>query len=304
MIENTRSINGVANVVLLLGCAFIAAPLVLAVITATLDYPTFLREGLTLKPGLHLFDNIVQVWTLSNLPRQIFNSFVVGLGMALGKMVLAFLTAYALVFFRSRYTVLVYAAVLATIMLPLELMIITAYRITTNVALPLEWIANLGGAWSVLFGSPLVLEVNLLDTYAGIILPQIATGAAILIMVQFMRTLPQDLARAATMDGASPLRFMWDIVLPLSKAPLIALMLFFFIDGWGKFMWPLIAAPSQDMMTGVVGLTRLDFGAGDGAGIPNFPLKMAGAILVSLVPLLLIALFQRRIVRGLNYMDR
>lgn len=103
--------------------------------------------------------------------------------------------------------------------------------ITANVALPLEWIANMGGAWSVLFGSPLALEVNLVDTYAGIIFPQIATGAAILIMVQFMRALPQDLARAATMDDASPLRFMWDIVSPLSKAPLIALMLFFFIDG-------------------------------------------------------------------------
>ncbi|RUV25083.1 MULTISPECIES: ABC transporter permease subunit [unclassified Mesorhizobium] len=303
MIENTGSINRAATIVLILACLFIAAPLVVTLITATQDFPTFLRKGFTVAPGSHLFDNMHQVWTRTNLPRQIFNSFVTASGIAFGKVFLAFVTGFALVFFRSRYTFLIYAAVLATIMLPLELMIITMYRVTANVALPLEWLANAGGAWAALFGAPLHLEVNLLDTYAGIILPHIATGAAILIMVQFMRTLPRDLVRAATMDGASPLRFMWDVVLPLSKGPLIALTLFFFIDGWGKFMWPLIAASSFDMLTGVVGLTRLDIGSGEDA-IPNFPLKMAGAIMVSVVPVILIAVFQRRIVRGLNYSDR
>lgn len=303
MIENTRSINRAATIILILGCIFILVPLLIAFVTATLDYRTFLRDGVTIIPGRHLFDNIYQVWTLSSLPRQIFNSFVTASGIAMGKISLAFFTAYALVFFRSRYTVLIYASVLATIMLPLELMIITLYQITSNVAMPLNWIANTGGVWSAIFGAPLQLEANLLDTYSGIIIPHLATGGAILIMVQFMRTLPQDLARAATMDGASPLRFMWDIVLPLSKGPMIALTLFFFIDGWGKYMWPLIAASTPEMLTGVVGLTRLDFGSGDDA-IPNFPLKMAGAFMVSIIPLLVIALFQRRIVRGLTYMDR
>jgi sn-glycerol 3-phosphate transport system permease protein len=303
MIENTHSINRAATFILLLGCVFILTPLVIAFITATMDFPTFVREGVTLKPGSHLIDNVVEVWTRSDLPRQIFNSFVTASGIAFGKVFLAFTTAFALVFFRSRYTLLIYAAVLATIMLPLELMIITAYRITADVALPIKWLLNRGDLWATVFGAPLTVEVNLLDTYAGIILPQIATGAAILIMVQFMRTLPTDLVRAATMDGASPLRFMWDVVLPLSKGPLAALTLFFFIDGWGKFLWPLIAATSSDMLTGVVGLTRLETGTGEDA-IPNFPLKMTGAFLVSIVPLILIAVFQRRIVRGLNYMDR
>ncbi len=302
MIENARSLNRTAFVILALGCLFILAPLVVAFVTATLDYGTFLRGGVTVIPSTHLWDNIVEVWTRTALPRQIFNSFVTATGIAVGKMFLAFTTAYALVFFRSRYTVLIYAAVLATIMLPLELMIVTAYQITSNIAMPLNWLGNLGGLWTNLFGAPLQLEANLIDTYAGIILPQIATGAAILILVQFMRTLPQDLARAATMDGASALRFMFDVVLPLSKGPLIALTLFFFIDGWGKFMWPLIAASSPEMLTGVVGLTRLDIGTAE--AIPNYPLKMAGAFMVSIVPLVLIAVFQRRIVRGLSYMDR
>ena len=302
MIEKASSINRVAVVILVLACLFMLAPLVVAFVTATLDYPTFLRKGVTVIPGTHLFDNIAAVWARTNLPRQIFNSFVTALGISFGKMFLAFTTAYALVFFKTRYTILIYAAVLATIMLPLELMIVTLYQVTANIADPLNWVANIGGAWAVFFGTPLRLNMNLLETYPGIILPQIATGGAILIMVQFMRTLPRDLARAATMDGASPLRFMIDVVLPLSKGPLIALTLFFFVDGWGKFMWPLIAASSPDMITGVVGLTRLDFGTEN--GIPNYPLKMTGAFMVSIIPLIIIAVFQRRIVSGLTYMDR
>lgn len=302
MIEDTRSINRVAVGILVAACLFMLAPLVVAFVTATLDYPTFLREGVTIVPSTHFFDNVAEVWAVTNLPRQIFNSFITALGISFGKMFLAFTTAYALVFFRTRYTVLIYAAILATIMLPLELMIVTLYQVTANVAEPLNWAANLGDAWTNVFGTPLRLNLNLLDTYPGIILPQIATGGAILIMVQFMRTLPRDLARAATMDGASPLRFMFDVVLPLSKGPMIALTLFFFVDGWGKFMWPLIASSSPDMITGVVGLTRLDFGTED--GIPNYPLKMTGAFMVSIIPLIIIAVFQRRIVSGLTYMDR
>lgn len=303
MIERTKSINRAATIVLVMASVFILLPLLIAFVTATLDFQTFLQKGVTLFPSTHLFDNIYEVWTLTNLPRQIFNSFVTATGIAFGKIFLAFVTAYALVFFQSKYTFVIYAAVLATIMLPLELMIITLYQVTSNVALPLNWVANIADAWESFFGSPLNAQVNLLDTYAGVILPQIATGAAILIMVQFMRTLPNDLARAATVDGASPIRFMWDMVLPLSKGPLIALSLFFFIDGWGKFLWPLIAISSSDMMTGVIGLTQLDIGSGEDA-IPNFPLKMSGAILVSFFPLVLIAFFQRRIVSGLTYMDR
>ncbi|WP_417280568.1 carbohydrate ABC transporter permease [Celeribacter sp.] len=302
MIENTSSVNRVAVAILIAACLFMLVPLAVAFVTATLDYPTFLRGGVTIIPGTHFFDNVIEVWQLTRLPRQIFNSFVTALGISLGKMFLAFTTAYALVFFRSRYTIFIYAAVLATIMLPLELMIVTLYQVTANIAEPVNWIANIGGLWARYFGDPLGLKLSLLDTYPGIILPQIATGGAILIMVQFMRTLPRDLARAATMDGASPLRFMFDVVLPLSKGPLIALTLFFFVDGWGKFMWPLIAASSPDMITGVVGLTRLDFG--EEAAIPNYPLKMTGAFMVSIVPLVIIAVFQRRIVRGLTYMDR
>ena len=263
----------------------------------------FLREGFSVIPGTNLWENVKTVWQVTSLPAQLWNSFVVAVGVTIGKLFLAFTTAYAVVFFRAGYGALIYAAVLASIMLPLDLMVITAYQVSANVAIPVNAVGNIGGAWSALTGSPLDLKVSILDSYAGIILPLLATGAGTLILVQFMRTLPVDLVKAATMDGAGPIRFMWDVVLPLCRGPMIALLIYFFIGGWGQFLWPLVVASTPEMHTAVVGLTRLDVGAEEDQ-IPNFPLRMTGAIMVSIIPLVMIAVFQRRIVRGLTYSDR
>lgn len=303
MIEDTRSINRAATILLAVACVFILAPLVMVLITSTQTYGQFLRDGFSLKPGLNFWQNVQTVWEVTTLPRQLWNSFVVAVGVTLGKIFLAFTTAYAVVFFRARYGALIYAAVLASIMLPLDLMVITAYQVSANVALPVNAVANAGGMWGALFGNPLSLKFSILDSYAGIILPLLSTGAGTLILVQFMRTLPLDLARAAAMDGAGPLRFMWDVVLPLSRGPVSALLIYFFIGAWGQFLWPLVVASTPDMHTAVVGLTRLDVGAEE-EQIPNFPLRMAGALLVSIIPLVMIAVFQRRIVAGLTYSDR
>ncbi|WP_420337176.1 carbohydrate ABC transporter permease [Roseibium sp.] len=303
MIENSRSINRAAIAVLAIGCVFILMPLVFVLVTATQTYGHFLREGFSLWPGTNLIENIRTVWEVTSLPQQLWNSLVVAVGVTLGKIFLAFTTSFAVVFFRARYGALVYAAILVSIMLPLDLMVITAYQVSANVALPVNAVANARGLWAAVFGQPLELKVSILDSYAGIILPLLSTGAGTLILVQFMRTLPVDLARAATMDGAGPLRFMWDVILPLSKRPMVALLIYFFIGAWGQFLWPLVAASTPDLHTAVVGLTRLDVG-GEEEQIPNFPLRMTGAIVVSIVPLVMIAIFQRRIVSGLTYSDR
>ena len=296
MIEDTRSINRAAIIIMALACLFILTPLVFVLITATQSYGDFLRNGFSVRPGAKLWSNLREVWLLTDMPRFMFNSLVVAVGVTFGKIVLAFTTAFAVVFFRARYGALVYAAVLASIMLPLDLMVITAYQVSANVALPVNAVAGL-------FGAQPELKMSIIDSYAGIILPLLATGSGTLILVQFMRTLPVDLARAAAMDGAGPIRFMWDVVMPLSRGPLMALLIYFFIGAWGQFLWPLVVASTPDMHTAVVGLTRLDVG-GDDDVIPNFPLRMAGAIIVSIVPLVMIAVFQRQIVSGLTYSDR
>ncbi|WP_159592280.1 carbohydrate ABC transporter permease [Chelativorans xinjiangense] len=302
MIENARSIDRTATVLLLLGSVFVLLPLAFVAITATQSYGDFLRNNFSLLPGTHFWDNVAAVWSLTDLPRQIMNSVIVAALVSGGKCFLAFTTAYAVVFFRTRYVPLVYAAVVASIMLPIELRVITVYQVASNLALPVNAAANTGGLWAVLFGAPLDLQLNALDSYAGIALPLMAQGAGTLILVQFFKTLPRDLARAATMDGAGPLRFMADVLLPLSKGPLLSLFIYFFIGGWVDYMWPLVAASSPEMQTAVVGLARL--GPGMEEDIPNYPLEMTGAIMVTVIPLVLIALTQRRIVRGLALSEK
>ena len=302
MIEDTRSINRVAFIVLALGLAFILLPLVFVVVTATQSYGDFLRNDFSLVPGTSFFDNLTEVWERTDLPRQTLNSIIVSAIASSGRILLAFTTAFAVVFFHARYRPIIYAAVLASIMLPIELMVITAYQVAANVALPLNAVANVADLWASLFGQPLNLQANMLDTYAGIAVPLMAQGSATLILVQYFRTISPDLAKAATIDGAGPLRFMWDMLLPLSKGPLLALGIYMFIGGWTQYMWPLIAASSPDRMVAVVGLTRLSQGNED--AIANFPVEMTGAILVTLPPLILIALFQRQIVRNLTISEK
>ncbi|MEO1745261.1 MAG: carbohydrate ABC transporter permease [Pseudomonadota bacterium] len=303
MIEDSRSINRSATVIMAASCLFILAPLMFVIITSTQSYGDFLRNGFSLQPGTSFFENLYTVWEVTSLPQQLLTSVIVGVGVTVGKLLLAFTTAFAVVFFRAWYGPLIYALVLASIMLPLDLMVITAYQVSANVALPVNAVANFGGLWNGLTGAPLSLKVSILDSYSGIILPLLSQGTGTLILVQFMRTLPVDLARAASMDGAGPLRFMWDVVLPLSWGPVMALLIYFFIGAWGQFLWPLVVASTPELHTAVVGLTRLDVGAEE-MQIPNFPLRMVGAIVVSIIPLLMIAVFQRRIVGGLTYMDR
>ncbi|WP_172326775.1 carbohydrate ABC transporter permease [Mangrovicoccus sp. HB161399] len=301
MIENTRSIDRVATAILIAGLAFVLAPLAVVVITATQSYEDFLARNFSLVPGTHFAGNFREIWTRTDLPRQTLNSVIVGAITAAGRIALAVTTSYAVVYFAGRGRGLVYAAVVASIMLPLELMIITAYQVTANVALPLDAVANMGGWWGALFGAPLDLQWNLLDTYAGISVPMMAQGSCTLILVQFFRTIPPQLARAAIIDGAGPLRFLRDILLPLSKGPLTALGIYMFISAWVQYMWPLVAASSPARTMAVVGLARLQE---DAERIPDFPLQMTGAILVTLPPLILIALFQRRIVRGLTLSEK
>ena len=302
MIENTRSIDRAATIIMVCGIVFIISPLLFVVITATQSYEQFLQNNFSLIPGTHLFANMLEVWERTSLPLQTWNSFVVALFAASGRVFLAFTTAYAVVFFTASYRPLIYAAVLASIMLPLDLMVITAYQVTANVALPVNAVANAGGLWTYLFGAPLDLQYNLLDSYSGIAIPLMAQGTATLIFVQFMRTLPIDLAKAATIDGAGPVRFMWDILLPLSRGPMISIFLYMFISAWVQYLWPLIVASTPDNQVAVVGLTRLNDNMED--QIPNFPLQMAGAIMVTTIPLILIAVFQRHIVRGLTLSEK
>lgn len=305
MIENTRSIDRAANVILLIGLAFILFPLAVTLITATQSYEDFVRDGMSIVPGRHLLANIRLVVETTDLPRQILNSLIVALLTASIKCVIAFGTAFAIVYFRLRYAGLLFALVLVTNLLPLDLRFITTYQVASNVMMPLNTLLEVTGlarAIEALTGHHPHYELNILNTYFGLVAPTLANGTGTFLFRQHFRTMPADLSKAARMDGAGPLRFMIDILMPLSKSTFAALFVVMFLSGWTGYLWPLVAASTPEMQTAVVGLARLS--PGDPGVVPNYPAIMAGALMVCIIPLALIALLQRHIVRGFTLTEK
>ena len=302
MIERTRSIDIAAQVIVIVGVAFILSPLVIAFLTATLSYEQFVQNGgISLQVGGHFLDNLAYIWTETPLPAQLWNSIVISTLVAGIKCAVAFTATFALVFFDSRLNRIVFALTLVTVMLPLELVVITTYQIVANVAMPLNWILSLTGLGAITgLGSD--LRLNLLDTYIGVAAPIACGSTSVFIYRQFFLSLPRDLPKAAAMDGAGPWRFMWDILLPLSWTPLVATFMFWFIGGWTQYLWPLVAASTPDAQPAVVGLARL--ATSDPDRIPEVPMLMTGALFVSFIPVVLIAVMQRQIVRGLNLSEK
>ncbi|WMT92724.1 ABC transporter permease subunit [Pelagibacterium sp. H642] len=299
MIENARTINIAATIFLVLGMFYILGPLYFTLMTASQSYDYVLLNGVALVPGDQLINNIVRVFTETRIPIQLANSLFVALVQAVGVSALSFLAAFAIVYFKSRLGTVLFALILATNFLPLETRVITSYQVASNIFSPLNALLDLTGLTQILeavLGHPAYLELSILNTHVGLVLPLLATGTGTFLFRQYFRSMPKDLVKAAKMDGAGPLRFMWDILLPLTRTPILALFIMMFLSGWTNYLWPLIASSTPDMQTAVVGLARL---APDGSGeVPDFPLIMTGAVVVCIIPLLMVALLQRHIVQG------
>ncbi len=300
MIENARSLNFVASAILLIGIVFILGPLYLTLANASQSYEFLLRNGLAWYPGDQFVANVTRVFNETRIPIQMLNSMLVALYDAFFTCALSFLAAYALVYFRIRWAGIAFTVILATIMLPIDIRVITTYQVAANIFSPLNGLLDLIGANALiesLFGAPLHLELSVLDTHFGLVAPLVAHGTGTFLFRQFFRTLPSDLFKAARMDGAGPIRFLFHILLPISRSSFAALFVLTFLSGWTQYLWPLVAASKPEMTTAVVGLARL---APDMEGeIPDFPMIMAGVVVVSIIPLAMIALLQRYLVQGL-----
>lgn len=298
MVENARSINIVATVILIVGIAYIVGPLFLTLTTASHSYEFMLQNGLVWSFGGDLINNMKRIFTETTIPLQILNSLTVAVGTAIGLCILSFLSAYAIVYFRVRWAAIVFTLILATVILPLDMRFVTTYQVASNVFSPLNAILDATGLnelIATLFGAPVHLEWSILDTRLGLIAPLLAHGMGIFLFRQFFLTLPKELFKAARMDGAGPIRFLFDILLPLSRTNFASLFVLTFLSGWTQYLWPLVASSTAESQTAVVGLARL---VPDEGAVPDYPLIMAGAILVSIVPLTMIALLQRYLVQG------
>ncbi|MBC3231014.1 sn-glycerol-3-phosphate ABC transporter permease UgpE [Serratia fonticola] len=276
MIENRRGLDIFSHTMLIVGVLVVLFPLYVAFVAATLDDQQVFQVPMTLIPGGHLWDNIRHIWqggvgTLKvPFSMLLLNSVIMALAITFGKIVVSVLSAYAIVYFRFPLRSLFFWLIFMTLMLPVEVRIFPTVEVISN--------------------------LNLLDSYTGLTLPLMASATATFLLRQFFMTLPDELLEAARIDGAGPMRFFWDIVLPLSKTNLAALFVITFIYGWNQYLWPILVTSDASMSTAVAGIRSMI----STSGAPTQWNQVMAAMMLTLIPpLAVVLLMQRWFVRGL-----
>ena len=277
MVENRPFMKVFYYVVLTLGVLVVAFPLYVTFIASTLTLEQVLTVPMQLTPGDQLWNNFSQVLTggstrgsAAPVGQMMVNSLVMALVIAFGKIAISIISAFAIIYFRFPLRNFFFWMIFITLMLPVEVRILPTYKV--------------------------VSDLGMLDSYVGLTLPLIASATATFLFRQFFLTIPDELAEAARMDGAGPMRFFWDVVVPLSKTSMAALFVIQFIYGWNQYLWPLLITTQESMYTTVIGIKRMISG-GDAATVWN--LVMATAILAMIPPALVVILMQRWFVKGL-----
>jgi sn-glycerol 3-phosphate transport system permease protein len=278
MVENRPFVTFLSHAELLLGVLIIAFPVWMTFVASTHDQSTMLRSPVPLLPGKHMFENYRQVLVegfgrgFSGLPIWVtlMNSTIMALGVALGKIAISIISAFAIVYFRFPFRMVFFWAIFVTLMLPVEVRIVPTYGV----------VASLG----------------MLDSYSGLIIPIIASATATFLFRQFFLSVPDELAEAARVDGASPMRFFWDILLPMSRTTIAALFVIQFIYGWNQYLWPLLITTKESFYTVVMAVSRQ---ANAVDATPSWNLLMAMAMLAMLPPVAVVVFMQRLFVRGL-----
>ncbi len=302
MVEKTPWLDGLTHLIMLVGLCTLLLPIWIVIVASTHDLPTVNQVPMPLWPGGHALANYSEAWRRGNFGATLTTSFIVAVGVTVGKITLAALSAFAIVYFRSRFRMVWFWLIFVTLMLPLEVRIVPTYAIAANALRPfqsvLDW-AGINPILNAVAGLRISLpEVNLLNSYTGLILPLIATATGTFLYRQFFLTVPDELAEAAKMDGAGPLRFFREILLPLSKTTMAALATIMFVYAWNQYLWPLLIVTEPGHATAVMGLQRLVPGPLFGQA-PIWNIAMAATLMVMLPPLLVVILMQRWFVRGL-----
>lgn len=277
MVENRPFLTMLSHFVVLVGLAIIAFPVWMTFVASTHSQQTMLQSPIPLLPGPHLIENYTKVLTegygrVGSTPvmMTLTNSLIMALGVAIGKIAISIISAFAIVYFRFPGRMFFFWAIFVTLMLPVEVRIVPTYGV----------VASLG----------------MLDSYSGLIIPLIASATATFLFRQFFLSVPDELTEAARVDGASPMRFFWDILLPMSRTSIAALFVIQFIYGWNQYLWPLLITTKESYYTVVMTVSRQ---ANVVDSVPSWNLLMAMAMLAMLPPVLVVVFMQRQFVRGL-----
>ena len=273
MVENTGRWWWLPHLGMAVGIAVICFPIYLAFVASTVQQDDIIRPPMPLLPGGYLIENYAKaLYSGINAPvwRMLVNSTVMALGITIGKIAISLLSAFAIVYFRFPGRTTFFWLIFITLMLPVEVRIVPTYEV----------IAGFG----------------LLNSYSGLIFPLIASATATFLFRQFFMTIPDELAEAARVDGARPMRFFIDIVLPMSRTNIAALFVILFIYGWNQYLWPLLITTDVEMNTIVMGIKQM-FPSGDDTA--DWPVIMATSILAMVPPVIVVISMQKLFIRGL-----
>jgi sn-glycerol 3-phosphate transport system permease protein len=276
MVERRPAWTVLTHAVLIVGILVVAFP-----VYVTLVASTHTAEDLVGKVPLWFGDRFLENYRTilgsgmrsagpTPVSVMMWNSFVMAVSIAVGKIVISILSAYAIVYFRFPLRMACFWMIFLTLMLPVEVRIMPTFKV--------------------------VADLGLLNTFAGLTIPLIASATATFLFRQFFLTVPDELLEAARIDGAGPLRFFWSILVPLSRTNIGALFVILFILGWNQYLWPLLMTTQEGMYTIVLGIKRMTAAAEAAA---NWNLVMATAVLAMLPPIAIVVLAQRWFIKGL-----
>ena len=258
---------------LILGVLVVFFPIWLAFVASTVTQPEIVKPPMPLWPGDRFWENYGQALRSGvNAPVAVMlgNSLIMAMGIAVGKIIISLLSAFAIVYFRFPLRRVFFWLIFLTLMLPVEVRIVPTFEVVAN------------------FG--------MLNSYAGLIFPLIASATATFLFRQFFMTVPDELAEAARVDGARPMRFFIDILLPMSRTNIAALFVILFIYGWNQYLWPLLITTDPSMNTIVMGIKQM---SPSGDDVAEWPVIMATSILAMLPPVIVVISMQRLFIRGL-----
>ncbi len=278
MVERRPWMTLLSHAVLITGVLVVAFPLYLTFVASTQTAQAIVQAPMPLLPGSQLLENYAAAWngtgggsgSKAPVGHMMLVSLISALMIAIGQITISLLSAFAIVYFRFPFRMLFFWAIFITLMLPVEVRISPTYKV--------------------------VSDLGMLNSYAGLTIPLIASATATFLFRQFFLTVPEELVEAARMDGAGPMRFFKDILLPLSKTSIAALFVIQFIYGWNQYLWPLLVTTNENMYPVVIGIKRM-ISAGDSE--MQWNVVMATAVLAMLPPALVVMLMQKWFVKGL-----
>jgi sn-glycerol 3-phosphate transport system permease protein len=277
MVENRAFGDRIAYVILSIGVLIVAFPVYLTFVASTWDAATIINGEMPLYPGPFFAENYYKTLfigtsgtTREPVINMMINSFIMAMAIALGKIFISVLSAYAVVYFRFPFRMTAFWLIFITLMLPVEVRIFPTFKV--------------------------VSDVGFLDTYQGLAVPLIASATGTLLFRQFFMTIPDELLEASKIDGAGPFRFFKDTVLPLSMTTVAALFVIQFIYGWNQYLWPLLITTKDSMQTIVIGIKKMIVTAD---ALTEWQLAMTTAVLAMLPPVAVVILMQRLFVKGL-----